>query len=164
MKKFLFSLFLFGSFAAFVFYQRIGGFMFEDDDDFVSPPSSAQVPASAVATSTLKEKSAPMPAPMRKKGQFVDGTFTGSVEDAYYGNVQVRIAVTNGKISDVVFLDYPQSRPYSVQLNEYAMPILKSEAIQAQSANVDIVSGATATSGAFKASLTTALAKAKRSL
>lgn|SRR5581483_4216643 len=90
-----------------------------------------------------------------------NGTFNGSSEDAFYGNVQVSITVSGGKITDVSFLDYPHDRGTSVEINSQAMPLLKQEAIQAQSANVDIISGATQTSNAFISSLSTALSKAK---
>ena len=59
------------------------------------------------------------------------------------------------------FLQYPNERQRSVEINSYADPILTSEAIQAQSANVDLVSGATDSSYAFIQSLTDALSKAK---
>ncbi|HLN18760.1 MAG TPA: FMN-binding protein, partial [Patescibacteria group bacterium] len=48
---------------------------------------------------------------------YKDGQYTGSVADAYYGNIQVKAIVQNGKISDVVFLDYPQDRQTSLRIN-----------------------------------------------
>jgi len=90
-----------------------------------------------------------------------NGTYTGDSVDAYYGNVQVQVTVSGGQISNVQFLNYPQDRSHSVQINTYAMPILSSEAVQAQSAPVDAVSGATATSGGFNQSLASALAQAR---
>lgn len=68
--------------------------------------------------------------------------------------------MSGGKITDIVFLDYPQDRGHSVEINTYAMPILKTEAIKAQDAKVDIVSGATASSEAFVSALTSVLQKA----
>lgn len=94
-------------------------------------------------------------------GMYKDGTYTGNVADAYYGNIQVRTYIKNGKINDVQFLQHPNDRQTSVEINSNAMPILKSEAIQAQSANVDIISGATQTSQAFIESLASTLAQAK---
>ena len=94
---------------------------------------------------------------------YANGTFTGSVVDAYYGNIQVQAIIANGQISDVQFLQYPSDRSRSVSINTRAMPILKSEAISAQSANVDIVSGATDSSRAFVQSLGSALAQARNS-
>ncbi|HSX46112.1 MAG TPA: FMN-binding protein [Candidatus Saccharimonadia bacterium] len=92
---------------------------------------------------------------------YKDGTYTGSEADAFYGNIQVQATVSGGKITDVVFLEYPNDQRNSVEINQQAMPILKQEAIQAQSANVDIVTGATDTSQAFVQSLSAALQKAR---
>jgi uncharacterized protein with FMN-binding domain len=92
---------------------------------------------------------------------YKDGTYTGDVVDAYYGNVQVQTTIQNHLVTDVQFLNYPQDRQHSVIINSQAMPMLKSEAINAQTANVDIVSGATATSQAFIQSLQSALTKAQ---
>ncbi len=90
-----------------------------------------------------------------------DGTFTGNVTDASYGDVQVQAKISNGKIVDIVFLSYPNDRSTSLQKSKHAMPILISEAISTQSSQVDIVSGATYTSRAFMKSLTSALSKAR---
>ena len=101
-----------------------------------------------------------MGTPMMKTTSYKDGSYTGSVADAFYGNVQVKVVISGGKITDVVFLDHPQDRRTSQMINDQAMPMLTQEAISAQSANVDIISGATATSDAFIQSLQSALAKA----
>ena len=90
-----------------------------------------------------------------------DGGYTGTAADAYYGNVQIKAIIQDGKITGVQFLDYPSDRKNSVRINTRAMPLLKAEAIQAQNAYVDIVSGATYTSQAFQESLADALAQAK---
>ena len=92
--------------------------------------------------------------------KYKDGDYTGKSANAYYGNIQVKASIKNGKIVDVVFLDYPKDRNTSVMINTQAMPLLKSEAIQAQSAQVDIISGATDSSGAFVSSLSSALSQA----
>ncbi|MDE2031163.1 MAG: FMN-binding protein [Patescibacteria group bacterium] len=89
-----------------------------------------------------------------------NGTYVGSNVDAYYGNVQVQATITNGRLTDVSFLNYPQDRNASLRRSDYAMPILKSEAIAAQTANVNTVSSATSTSEAFISSLASALSKA----
>lgn len=94
-------------------------------------------------------------------GQYKNGSYTGPVADAFYGNVQVKVVVSGGKISDVQFLQHPGDRQTSVEINSQAMPMLKQEAIQAQSAQVDGVSGATETSLAFISSLTGALQQAQ---
>ena len=92
--------------------------------------------------------------------QYKDGTYTGSSADAYYGNVQVSATVVGGKLTDVKFLQYPNTHQTSVIINQQAMPYLKQEAIQAQSPNVQIISGATFTSQAFQQSLQAALSQA----
>ncbi len=106
---------------------------------------------------------APAPAPISPKpaGQYVDGSYTGNPADAYYGTVQVKAVISGGRIADVQFLQYPSDRSTSRYINSQAMPLLTQEAISVQSAQVDGVSGATATSGAFIESLASALAKAK---
>lgn len=93
--------------------------------------------------------------------QYKDGQYTGSSADAYYGYIQVQVTIQNGKLTDVAFLQYPNDRDTSRMINGQAMPYLKQQAIQAQSASVDGVSGATDTSQAFVQSLSSALQQAK---
>lgn len=89
-----------------------------------------------------------------------DGTYNGDVSDAQWGYVQVQVTVQRGKVANVQFLQYPNDRDRSVMINQYADPILIQEAVQAQSAQVDVVSGATDTSEAFMQSLGQALDQA----
>jgi uncharacterized protein with FMN-binding domain len=93
-------------------------------------------------------------------GAYKNGSYTGAEADAQWGLVQVKITIQNGKLTNVQFLEYPNHRDRSVEINNYAMPQLTSEAISAQSAQVDIVSGATDTSEAFIQSLGDALSQA----
>ena len=93
-------------------------------------------------------------------GTYKDGSYTGNVTDAVWGNVQVQVVIQNGKMIKVQFLEYPNDRNRSIEINTYADPILCNEAIQAQSANVDTVTGATDSSDAFIQSLSDALAQA----
>ncbi len=97
----------------------------------------------------------------RTGGLFKDGTYTGPAVNAFYGLVRVKAVIQNGKIADVQFLQYPNDRRTSQRINEQVMPWLQSEAIKAQSANVDFISGATLTSQAFARSLQAALNTAK---
>ena len=92
---------------------------------------------------------------------YKDGTYTGKSSDAFYGYVQVRATVSAGRLSDITILNYPQDRDNSIEINNSALPQLKQQAIQAQSSQVDGVSGATDTSQAFMESLGDALAQAK---
>jgi len=93
-------------------------------------------------------------------GLYKDGTYDGPIVDAYYGNLQVEAVIQGGKLTDVKFLDYPQDRRTSRFINSQAMPWLTQEAVQVQSANVDLISGATFTSEAFVQSLQSALDQA----
>ena len=91
---------------------------------------------------------------------YKDGSYVGSASYAYTGTIQVTAIIRSGKIAEVRVADASQSGT-SQQINSGALPTLKSETIQAQSANVNAVSGATYTTAAYIESLTTALAKAK---
>jgi uncharacterized protein with FMN-binding domain len=89
------------------------------------------------------------------------GTYSGSVSDAQWGYVQVQVTIQGGKITAMQFLQYPHDRERSVIINQYAGPQLITEAIQAQSAQVDAITGATDTSVAFMQSLGDALTQAQ---
>lgn len=91
---------------------------------------------------------------------FVDGTYTGPVADAYYGLIQIQASIQGGRLTALKVLKYPSDRRTSVSINRQALPMLRDEAISAQSAHVDIISGATLTSRAFIQSLGGALKKA----
>jgi uncharacterized protein with FMN-binding domain len=88
------------------------------------------------------------------------GGIVGAAQDTRYGPVQVRILVRGGKLVDVTAVQLPANEARSVQINATAAPLLRSEALAASSASVDVVSGATVTSDAYAASLRSALAKA----
>ncbi len=92
---------------------------------------------------------------------FSDGTYRGPVVDAYYGVVQVQAIIKHGRIDSIDVLRWPADRSTSVSINEHALPVLRQEAISAQSAEVDIISGATLLSNAFIQSLGAALEKAR---
>jgi uncharacterized protein with FMN-binding domain len=93
-------------------------------------------------------------------GSAKSGTFTGQSIFNGYGNVQVQITVANGKVTDVQALQLPTDRAYSAQISQYVAPILRSEALQAQSAQISLISGATFTSEAYAQSLQSALQQA----
>ena len=87
------------------------------------------------------------------------GTYTadGSVISTPFGPVQVRLHAAGTRIVDVTILQVPNDRGRSTEINDYATPLLHREALQAQSADVDVVSGATYTSYAYAQSLQAAL-------
>jgi uncharacterized protein with FMN-binding domain len=84
-------------------------------------------------------------------------TYTGDTVQTRWGPVQVRITVKSGRITEVTALAYPSDNPRDQEINSYAVPRLRSEALSAQSADIDTVSGATYTSDGYKQSLQSAL-------
>jgi uncharacterized protein with FMN-binding domain len=88
------------------------------------------------------------------------GTVTGDSTDTRWGPVQVQITVANGTITDVKVIDYPSGNGRDQQINSRALPVLVQETLDAQSANIDMVSGATVTSEGYLGSLQSALDQA----
>jgi uncharacterized protein with FMN-binding domain len=84
-------------------------------------------------------------------------TATGQVAQTRYGPVQVRIVETAGRLTDVTAIQLPSASSHSAEIAAHAAPILRSEALQANSARIDIVSGATYTSDGYAQSLQSAL-------
>jgi uncharacterized protein with FMN-binding domain len=87
-------------------------------------------------------------------------TATGDSTDTRWGPVQVQITVASGKITDVKVVDYPNGNGRDEQINARALPILVRETMDAQSAKIDMVSGATVTSEGYLGSLQSALDQA----
>lgn len=85
------------------------------------------------------------------------GTYAGSVVQTRFGSVQVQITVKAGKITDVTALQLTDAERKSVQISNRAAPLLRTEVLAAQSADVQTVSGATVTSDAYLNSLQAAL-------
>ncbi|MFU8849883.1 FMN-binding protein [Micromonospora sp. SL1-18] len=85
------------------------------------------------------------------------GTATGSVAQTRWGPVQVKIAVSGGKITDIRAVQLPDGNRRDREINGYAVPILRQEALAAQSAQIDTVSGATVTSDGYRESLQAAI-------
>ena len=88
-------------------------------------------------------------------------TVTGSVAQTQWGPVQVRLTVKAGTITKVAVLQYPSGNPKDAEINSYALPILVDETTKAQSAQIDMVSGATVTSTGYLQSLQSALDQAQ---
>ncbi len=127
--------------------------------------ASANAGATAIAppdsTTTASVTPPPVTPPPLPTGQYRDGAYAGPTIDAFYGLVQVRAIVQGGKVVSIDVLKYPTDRRTSQRINRYALPLLKREVLTAQSARVDIVSGATLTSMAYRRSLGDALAAAR---
>jgi uncharacterized protein with FMN-binding domain len=84
---------------------------------------------------------------------------TGDAIDTPYGAAQVRVTVDAGKITKVQALQLQGNDPRSYMISSSAEPTLQEEALSAQSASIDAVSGATFTSASYDQSLQSALDK-----
>jgi uncharacterized protein with FMN-binding domain len=93
-------------------------------------------------------------------GTFKDGTYTGQDFQNQYGDVQVKVTVSGGRITDVAALQLPSDRSRSQEISQQAGPLLHDEAVQAQSAQIDLLTGATYTSDGYQRSLQSALDQA----
>ena len=82
---------------------------------------------------------------------------TGTSVDTRYGPVQVQLHVRAGHVVKAVAIDYPQAGGRDREINGFAIPQLEQEAVRAQSAQIDTVSGATFTSDGYRRSLQAAL-------
>jgi uncharacterized protein with FMN-binding domain len=87
-------------------------------------------------------------------------TVAGDTAQTQWGPVQVQLAVSHGTITGVDVLQYPSGNGKDQEINAYALPILVQETLDAQSADLDMVSGATVTSGGYLESLQSALDQA----
>ena len=120
--------------------------------DRPAPSVSATPSASADTTTTPTPSPSPTPAP-----RAANGTFTGMVVSTRFGDIQVRISVSGGRVTDVTALQMPTDRARSAEITQYVTPVLRQEAVQAQNARIDVISGATYTSEAYAQSLDDAL-------
>ncbi|MFM8842755.1 MAG: FMN-binding protein [Actinomycetota bacterium] len=111
-------------------------------------------------TATQEATSSPTPVATTKQSSGITGTFKGDTSQTRWGPVQVEIVVTNGKITDVKTLQYPNGDRRSQNISSQVIPWLQEETLQVQSANISGISGATYTSMGFQNSLASALQKA----
>jgi len=136
--------------------------------------ASAATVSGMVLLLSLKPHSTPetalaVPAPSSSSGAGTSGgssggssasgtrTVTGDTIQTRWGPVQVRITLKGGRLTEVTAVQYPTDNPRDQEINSFALPRLRSEALQAQSANIDTVSGATYTSDGYRQSLQSAL-------
>jgi uncharacterized protein with FMN-binding domain len=119
----------------------------------------APAPVIAPTTPPASAGSSPVPKPSSTGSSAPTGTktYSGSVAPTQWGDVQVTITVTDGKITDVAVPTYPNGNGRDQEINAYALPMLRQEALSAQSAHIDTVSGATVTSDGYLQSLQSAL-------
>jgi uncharacterized protein with FMN-binding domain len=127
----------------------IGGFVY-----YSSSQSSGTTPVATTPTTTSTGTTT-------ASGTYKDGTYTGTTASSEYGDVQVSATISAGKLSDITFITMPSEQGHTAQVTASSEPVLKSEAIASQSANVNIISGATQTTQAFEQSLQSALSQAQ---
>ena len=126
-----------------------------------SPTTAGAATPSASASTSPSASAAASAAKTASAGSGVkNGTFTGTAESNPFGDVQVQAVISGGKLTNVVVLQVPDRGGYEDQIVQVAVPELKSEALSAQSANIDVVSGATYTSQGYAESLQSALDQA----
>ncbi|HMM82403.1 MAG TPA: FMN-binding protein [Terrimesophilobacter sp.] len=109
----------------------------------VTSPTGAPAPAAAASTS--------VPSAVK------NGAYAGSQIQTPYGNIQVKAVISGGKITDVIPLQMTDVGSTSVEIDQQAVPMLRSEVLSNQSAKVDMISGATYTSEGYLMSLQAAL-------
>lgn len=177
-KKHIMSLLIVASFVSYALYRNdasagvpvteeslgnlVVGMLGNNSKGIVKNPAVS--PKSPNATTKPKNTTIPVNPPVvipKVAGKYKDGTYVGDVADAYYGDMQVEVVVSSGKIASVNILKSPDGRSTSIRINDRALKILKQETIVAQSAKINSVSGASYSSPAYIESLSSALAQAK---
>ena len=127
----------------------------------LSGTGTLAVPASTGAsTTTLSSGSTSAGGSSTSTATGSSTTVTGDTAQTQWGPVQVQITVSGGKITDVTPVQYPNGNGRDQEINSYALPVLAQEALAAQSANIDHVSGATVTSDGYVQSLQSAIDQA----
>ena len=125
------------------------------------PAPTVTVTATATPKATATQKAAATPAQTKAPAQSsagVSGSFTGDAVDVGYGIVQVKITVSNGKITDARAIQAPTGR--NAQWTDRAVPLLRQQTLAANGSNIQGVSGASYTSYGWYTSLVAALKKA----
>ena len=125
----------------------------------VATPSASPSSASSASPSASSPSSSSAATSKAGSGPR-DGSFTGAAEPTEFGPVQVRATVSGGRLTDVTVLQVPDRGGYEDQIVQIVVPELKSEALSAQSARIDVISGATYTSQGYAQSLQSALDQA----
>ena len=122
--------------------------------------------SAATPAASSSQPSTPSPAPPSASsspssaGSSRSGTWTGSVAQTRWGPVQVAITTKDGRVTAVDVVEQPTGNPRDVEINDQALPVLVQETLDAQSADIDMVSGATVTSEGYLQSLQAALDEA----
>lgn len=128
--------------------------------DGTSSGSSDGSSGSSSSGSSGSSSATPSPSTTKKSSSSAAKTYTGDAIQTRYGPVQVEITVKGGKITKSAVTQVPWSDHRDQEINGYAVPILNDEAVQAQDAGIDMVSGATFTSDGYIQSLQSAIDRA----
>jgi uncharacterized protein with FMN-binding domain len=155
---------IFGSVAVLAIGWQAGAAAAHNASAEASPTAPVQTDNSSSGSGqSITPPTATTPSPSSTGGTTSSGksgTFTGDTVNTQFGPVQVKITVKAGKLTDVTPLQLTTDGGRSVQISNYAAPILRSEVLSAQSAKVSSVGGATYTSQGYLSSLQSALDKA----
>ena len=124
-------------------------------------PSSTSTPVAPSTMTTPKASDPPTPkSSSSSSSSSSTKSYTGDVAQTRWGPVEVKITVVGGKITKVTVLQSPNGNGRDAEINGRALPVLTQETIDAQSAKIDMVSGATVTSDGYLSSLQSALDQA----
>ena len=123
----------------------------------VAAVAPATTPAPASPSSPSSSASPPSSAGAGGSSGSGSKTYTGSVAGTRWGDVQVTITVSGGRVTDVQVPIYPDGNGRDQEINAFALPTLVQETLRAQSADIQTVSGATVTTGGYLQSLQSAL-------
>ncbi len=123
------------------------------------PAAGAGAPSTTAPSSTAPSSTAPSTAPTTTAPATTTRTAVGPAEQYGYGSLAVQVTATGSRITDVTVQNLQTAEQYSQQLAAAVIPMLRSQVLKAQSANINGVTGATYTSQAYALSLQAALSK-----
>jgi len=121
--------------------------------------STGSAASDAQAPGIVSGPSSPAPSSSRSGSSSSSGqtVVNGSVAQTRWGPVQVQVTIAGGKIVEITALQVPDGNPRDYEINSFAVPQLREEVLQAQSASIQMISGATVTSEGYVQSLQAAL-------
>lgn len=135
------------------------------ESDTTASVATTATPTPTVTTAqnanTSTKNVAPVSTPAASSTGLKSGTFKGASVATQFGDVQVSISVSGGKITDVIFNTVPDNDRKSAQISDQASPILEKQTLAAQSSDISGVSGATYTTYGYIDSLQSAIDAAK---
>jgi uncharacterized protein with FMN-binding domain len=130
--------------------------------DPAAPPSSQSpgqvtIPSTSSSAPSSPSRKPTTATPTTTSSTALSVTVDGAAVGTRYGDVQVEVVITAGRITDVNAIAYPDQERRDQQINQDALPQLRSQVLEAQSADIAGVSGATYTTEGYLGSLQSAL-------